>query len=101
MDEYISRETLLKAVEKMDRLDEETKTKYEYDKEGYILLIQNAPASNVEEAKHGHWEEIKTGENLYDYCFKCSNCNNETPPNSFVVSPDYCPNCGAKMDLEE
>ena len=47
MAEYISRETLLKAVEKMDRLDKETNTKYEYDKKGYILLIQNAPTADV------------------------------------------------------
>lgn len=63
-----------------------------------IDVVYDIPAADVEEVKHGYWEEIKTGEKLYDYCFKCSNCNNETPPNSFVVSPDYCPNCGAKMD---
>lgn len=49
MAEYIKRETLLKAVEKMDRLDKETNTNYEYDKEGYILLIQNAPTADVAE----------------------------------------------------
>lgn len=47
MAEYIERGVLLKAVEKMDRLDKETKTKYEYDKEGYILLLKNAPAADV------------------------------------------------------
>lgn len=60
--------------------------------------IEDAPTADVVEVKHGEWVEIKTGEKLYDYCFKCSNCNKETPPNSFVVSPDYCPHCGAKMD---
>ena len=49
MDEYVSKETLLKAVEKLDRLDKETNTKYEYDKKGYILLIQNAPTADVVE----------------------------------------------------
>lgn len=63
-----------------------------------IRIIDRQPTAEVEEVKHGYWEEIKTGEKLYDYCFKCSNCNNITPPNSFVVAPDYCPNCGAKMD---
>ena len=50
MAEYKSRETLLKAVEKMDRLDKES-TPYEYNKEGYILLIQKAPTADVAEVK--------------------------------------------------
>lgn len=69
-----------------------------YLNEAACEQIKMMPTEYVEEVKHGYWEEIKTGEKLYDYCFKCSNCNNETPPNSFVVSPDYCPHCGAKMD---
>lgn len=46
---YIDRDKVLKAVEKMDRLDKETKTKYEYDKEGFLLLIKSAPTEDVQE----------------------------------------------------
>ena len=42
---YIDRDKVLKAVEKMDRLDKETKTKYEYDKKGFLLLINSAPTA--------------------------------------------------------
>ena len=38
MANYIDRDKVLKAVEKLDRLDKETKTKYEYDKEGFCCL---------------------------------------------------------------
>ena len=62
MAEYISRETLLKAVEKLDRLDKETNTKYEYDKKGYILLIQNAPTADVVEV-------VRCKDCKYLYCF--------------------------------
>ena len=98
MDEYISREALLKAVEKMDRLDKETNTQYEYDKEGYILLIQNAPAADVEEVKHGYWYEIDSdvGWELVG----CSVCRKEYSLCEGEDKPNYCPHCGAKMDGE-
>lgn len=100
MTEYIKRETLLNAVEKIDRLDKETNTKYEYDKEGYILLIQNAPTADVEEVRHGKWlDDIKeimplNGNILRKALvgYRCSECGRP----EFNREP-YC-NCGAKMD---
>lgn len=53
-----------------------------------------------QEVRHGYWEEIKCGDEMFDYYFKCSNCGNTTPPKAFPIAPDYCPNCGAKMDGE-
>lgn len=35
----------------MDRLDKETKTPYEYDKQGYLLLINNAPGIEIVRCK--------------------------------------------------
>lgn len=70
MNEYISRETLLKAVAKMDKLDKETHTQYEYDKEGYILLIETAPAADVVSAeafKQVQWERDMAIEQLHSY----------------------------------
>lgn len=60
--------------------------------------IDAIPAADVVERKRGGWEEMRTGDGLYDYCFKCSNCRNTTPDKAYVVAPDFCPNCGAKMD---
>ena len=56
---YIDRDKVLKAVEKMDRLDKETKTKYEYDKKGFLLLINSAPTADVVEVVR---------------CGECHNC---------------------------
>ena len=47
------------------------------------------PASLKE---HARWEISLDG--YYPYCSKC----NEEPKNG--VMSNYCPNCGAKMDLE-
>ena len=42
--------------------------------------------------EHARWEISLDG--YYPYCSKC----NEEPKNG--VMSNYCPNCGAKMDLE-
>lgn len=69
-------------------------------------FVENAPTIEAEPVKHGRWEHYKT-ELLFDDImggeysferFRCSVChfdvggNNEYP---------FCPNCGAKMDLDE
>lgn len=48
--------------------------------------------------KHGYWEMKRYSTGAFDYCFVCSECHKETPDGAFVISPDYCPSCGAKMD---
>ncbi len=96
MSEYIERKVLLKAVEKMDRLDKETKPPYEYNKQGYLLLIKAAPASDVVEIKHGKWLNHYLSGTVVKEGFVSSCCDmwnaSETP---------YCPYCGAKMDESE
>lgn len=66
------------------------------------------PAADVEPVRHGRWEEYSTSR----YCgfdadgaqvfrdgvvYYCSNpkCRRKT-----VIKENYCPSCGAKMDLE-
>ena len=52
----------------------------------------------INNVKHGHWEESK----CLDDCFwVCSCCKF---PSQAIAAPKlykYCPNCGAKMDMEE
>lgn len=60
MSEYIERNVLLEAVKKMDRLEKETKTPYEYDKQGYLLLINNAPGIEIVRCKEcKYWDALK------------------------------------------
>lgn len=59
--------------------------------------VDAIPAADVVEVKHGRWELVTTkyfpGQTVrVGYC---QNCNEERPVDN------YCPNCGAKMDLEE
>lgn len=60
--------------------------------------IRNAPVIEAEFVRHGHWTEEKTGSGLFDYRFQCSECKGYTPDKAYTIAPDFCPNCGAKMD---
>lgn len=57
--------------------------------------------------KHGYWKDINV-ENSTGRIFICSNCKGNYNANNQDIKlgraeerPDYCPNCGAKMDLKE
>lgn len=56
--------------------------------------IESLPAADVAPVRRGHW--IKRGYACGEAEFECSHCHeiewraNET---------DYCPNCGAKMEI--
>lgn len=66
--------------------------------------IKELPAADVEEVKHGKWIG-KQLDNFRKYEVICSNCdwigieNYDSYDNPFEFN--YCPNCGAKMNLED
>lgn len=62
------------------------------------------PAADVEPVRHGEWGRIDDDWDSLS-TFQCSVCGEEW---CFEIDEDlpslnynYCPNCGAKMDLEE
>lgn len=62
-------------------------------------LIKNVPAADVAPVVHGKWIPIRT--ETFIYVEKCSECSyveeyNINPDKG--ISPNFCPNCGAKMD---
>lgn len=53
--------------------------------------------------KHGRQEKSKEKEEWYGKYFTCLECHTRTmaiDPHFNEIEPTYCPNCGAKMDLE-
>lgn len=64
----------------------------------FYVIPKDTPAADVAPVKHGHWTEIDHSENFGDYHFVCSECKCNTPDRAYVVAPDFCPNCGARMD---
>lgn len=85
MSDYIERE----AVKKLINID--------YG--GYHDAIDRIPAADVAPVVHGRWDG--------DNCTACKlpwNYNMTQDADDwgyFDPMPDYCPNCGAKMDADE
>ncbi len=72
-----------------------------------IQNIENVPTVDAVEVVHGRWEDFadKHDKSAKRHDFRCSVCNNRA--SKFVGGtedwwdmwkPNYCPNCGAKMD---
>ena len=60
------------------------------------MLIDKIPIIEAEPVRHGRWIEIR---DKYNYCIgqKCSECGRRVRN----CGENYCPSCGAKMDLKE
>ena len=61
-----------------------------------LNLIEKAPEVDVVEVKHGEWIKDNNFSQIVNK-YKCSLCGVE----DIVLHQNYCPNCGAKMDLKE
>lgn len=60
-----------------------------------LAYIQQLEAIDAEPVRHGRWIHYDGNQ------FRCSNCRQlEYIPRPCWRLKDYCPNCGAKMDLE-
>ena len=58
--------------------------------------LQNLPAADVAEVRHGRWEMAPCN-GVYDMrCSACGFC-----PGIRFFSSNYCPDCGARMDKED
>ena len=85
MDEYIKRKTIKELIN--------------MDYDDYHDAIDRIPAADVAPVVHGRWDG--------DNCTVCKlpwNYNmtqNADDWGYFDPMPDYCPNCGAKMDEEK
>jgi hypothetical protein len=61
--------------------------------------ILNTPTIEAEPVRHGRWEQ-RTDFNGFLTCSNCHNCNIIEEVFWRYANYNYCPNCGAKMDLE-
>ena len=86
-DEYISREAALTALQDSDLFN---------TTERQLRAIRELPAADVAEVVHGRWIWNEEGEIDWEQFYRCSNCGDKE-----YWESNFCPNCGAKMDLEE
>lgn len=90
MAEYLEREALLHGM-KMDIRPP-------------FAVVRDFPAADVAEVKHGKWIEVQK-ENIWNDIvpvLECSACGKYTVgTRGIMTKSNYCPNCGAKMNLED
>lgn len=101
MAEYIEREALLEEINeeieiKSPMLTEEANYYLETGLRIARKDIKRLPAADVVEVKHGEWIKDNNFSQIVNK-YKCSLCGVE----DIVLHHNYCPNCGAKMDLKE
>ena len=87
MDDYIKREALRDALYDADAITMNG-----------VKILNQFPAADVAPVRHGRW--IKVGYACGEAEWQCSACK-ETEWRTSASRLKYCPNCGAKMDLEE
>lgn len=99
MAEYIEREAALALVRPDAPEDEKAAVTIATAKKLVRSIVRRTPAADVAPVVHGRWDG--------DNCTVCKlpwNYNmtqNADDWGYFDPMPDYCPNCGAKMDKVE
>lgn len=103
MSDYISREAEIAYIreqsEEMGKAFEELGGESGIYADAYNDLAEDfhrIPAADVEPVRHGHWTRKKDNEG-FPY-FEHEECGKKY---RIIGDLQYCPNCGAKMDLED
>lgn len=94
--EYIDREEVIKILEQYDLSSGSTLGCHSGAIECAISEIEMLPAADVAEVRHGRWRWVAYDANPKIGNWHCTYCNRI--PKSFQKE-DFCPNCGAIMDL--
>ena len=92
MPEYIDREAAVLEVKRylMPNVDVDGTVSVEDAERYFLRLLEEQPAADVVEVRHGHWNTTDT---ILGRCCECSVCGS-CP----TMEYRYCPYCGAKMD---
>lgn len=110
MAEYIEREKVIKLLnDNIGNTAAEAAANGHFDEyfDGWtdatssaIMGAESIPAADVRPERHGVWGRV-SDDDQYEGWYFCSECKDEyfTPAEDDEnMLPNFCPNCGAKMD---
>ena len=111
MTEYIEREALIERCVDIARCAQNQKATPMSWSDAYLSFadeVDDFPSADVAPVRHGKWESVKNPQWPAYSHDKCSICGWWNTKNALCYdghkkpghSLNYCPNCGAKMDLE-
>ena len=89
MDDYISREAALTALQDSDLFN---------TTERQLRAIRELPAADVAEVVHGRWYMLDDCANAGLYCSACGRRVHREEFAYKKLRSKYCPHCGARMD---
>lgn len=100
MSDYIDRDKLIKHIKDLPTWWVDYSALCAYCLTKAITSIEEAPAADVQEVKHGEWKSFHSEDTLYGsyYCSACGHGQDIGMIISLTTEFKYCPNCGAKMD---
>ena len=87
------RDTVLPSDFYVERKTAYDKELVRRDMEAFCEFLQSRPIIDAEPVRHGRWSEPYQND-IWD-CYECSCCGAK-----YDRKWKYCPECGAKMDLE-
>lgn len=98
MNEYISREAVLKAFKLKVKNPKKDYQRGMQDAIDCLIpeVIADIPATDVQPIKHGRWSECYT--DTHHYSGICSVCGKASIKSLTESLYDFCPKCGARMD---
>ena len=109
MDEYINKNVLYKIIAQLEELARnrylDTPSLYypmymtQLKERAYFKqIITDLPTADVTPVRYGRWIKKQEKDTFagYLYSYECSECGRVKQRKE-----PYCPNCGAKMDLED
>lgn len=107
MADYISREAAVKIAQEYGFVRgnfEFGHTLHSAAADCIAIEIEGLPAADVEPVRHGRWVRTEDDWNSLT-TFQCTVCGEEfcfeIDEDLELLNYNYCPNCGAKMDLED
>ena len=100
MAEYINREAIMKFPIRKDHCDKEHANEHFINGiESVLEYVENLPAADVAPVRHGRWVHTDLASHWLGKD-ECSECTYHKKDRSDLSHNNYCPYCGAKMDLE-
>ena len=69
----------------------------------FLDVIETMPAIDAEQVRHAQWNAANCRGTLCDtyVCSECGNMVTQAEGYTYSCTYNYCPHCGAKMDVGE